>query len=190
MPGQPSVGLEGIGAWHNRMVRAVEGDWNPLLDFPARRREAWEFMLSGGCAYDYLDYAVATGDPGGEGGVEFPDGQYYDGRTMRVWLRNLDTFLRTLDLPRMKPDKTLVRNPPRVARVSALASEDGSCALYLQGDGVGRLSLGLPAGTYTVSWYHPGEGVWGVPETLRSGGETTTLRLPPYREDIALRVVP
>jgi hypothetical protein len=246
MPGQPSVGLEAIGAWHNRIVQALVEEeaalaekhliavndptehvdvtpvsiltfhyrdwafpglekwanagkmlsfdetlsgvvnWNPLLDFPARRREAWEYMLSGGGGYDYLDFTVATGDPRGEGQVEFPDGQYYDGRTMRDYLRHLNTFLDGLDLAGMKPDKSLVRNPPRTAKVSALTAGDGSCAVYVQGDGVGRLALGLCAGEYAVDWFHPSDGLRTAEGHVVSRGETTTLPVPQYREDIAL----
>ncbi len=247
-PGQPSLGLAAIGAWHNRIIAAfLEAEatlperhliavcdptehvdltsvsvlnfhyrewafpglekwrssgkalcfdetltgvvsWNAPLDFAARRREAWEYMLSGGSGYDYLDLTVTTGDPDGCGAVEFPDGQHYDGETMREYLRHLNGFLRSLDLPHMRPGGPPLLNAPRTAGVRMMGSEDGSCALYLQGDGVGRLTMVVPAGEYEADWYDPRTGAWGARERLSSRGEATQLRVPRYQDDIALRV--
>lgn len=164
--------------------------WNAPLDFPARRKEAWEFMFRGGSAYDYLDVTVATDDPIGTGQALFPDGQYYDGERMRLYLKYLNDFLNGLDLVRMKPDNSILKNPPRTATVNALAGNGGACALYLNGDGIRYLTVKVPVGHYHVEWFHPRLGRVETGVKIAADGGDTRLELPPYEEDLALRMTP
>lgn len=161
--------------------------WNAPLDFAARRKEAWEFMFQGGSVYDYLDVTVATDDPTGTGKAAFPDGQSYDGERMRLYLKYLNDFLHGLDLVRMQPDDSILKNPPRTAAVHALAG-NGSYALYLNGDGIRYLTVTVPAGRYRAAWFNPRSGGVEAAMEIAADGGDVRLELPPYEEDLALRM--
>ena len=186
-----SKGLEGF--WDRNCAIAFDETltgivgWNKPMDFEARRREAWEFVMKGCGVYDYLDFTIATDDPGGIGDALFPGGQRFNGETMRLYLMHLNDFMSGLDFVRMKPDASVIRGRYSAASVYALAEKGGSCAVYIDGCSVKSLELLLPEGTYTAEWFDPRTG-----KRTRAGGVSggnLSLEVPLYGPDIALALV-
>src|SRR5208282_5362348 len=80
------------------------------------RRQAWNFMLSGGSVFDSLDYSFSTGrEDGTDTGPNGPGG---GSPALRQQLRILSEFLRNLPLEDLEPDKRVVK---RAAGVYARA---------------------------------------------------------------------
>ncbi len=51
-------------------------------------------------------------------------------------------------------------------------------------------TITLPGGSYLMQWYFPKEGVWfGKPSALKHKGGNYTFVPPPYKTDIALKVI-
>ena len=95
------------------------------------RRQAWNFMLSGGGGFNNLDYSFSVGhedgsdtEPNGPGGGSF---------ALRRQLRILSQFLNGLPLADMAPDTRAVKHAGTYARV--LSSPQGEYAVYFDGDG-------------------------------------------------------
>ena len=57
------------------------------------RLEAWETMLSGGVAFDHLDWSFTPQDPKGAGSAPIGDGRKLDGRPLRAQLAALAALL-------------------------------------------------------------------------------------------------
>jgi hypothetical protein len=146
------------------------------------RRQAWEFLLSGGTAFDHLDYSFAVGHEDGTAKNEAPGG---GSPALRRQLGFLRRFLEALDLVALGPDEAVVRSAPG-AHVTAASSRSRQYALYVRGDGDTALSLELPAGDWRAEWHDTHTG--GRVETLpfRHGGGRHELRSPKYEGDIAL----
>jgi hypothetical protein len=149
------------------------------------RRQAWEFLLSGGAVFSHLDYSFAVGHENGTASYPAPGG---GSPALRRQLGVLKTFLMGFDLPRLSPRPDLVVAAPG-AYVRCLADPGTSYALYMAGDGDTPLTLDLPAGRYRAEWVDVLTG--GVVETrnLDHDGARATLHSPPYDTDVALRVL-
>jgi hypothetical protein len=146
------------------------------------RRQAWEFLLSGGTAFDHLDYSFAVGHEDGTAKNEAPGG---GSPALRRQLGFLRRFLEALDLVDLGPDEAVVRSAPG-AHVTAASSRSRQYALYVRGDGDTVLSLELPAGDWRVEWSDTRTGGRVETQTLRHGGGRRELRSPKYQGDIAL----
>lgn len=151
----------------------------------AYRRQAWNFMLSGGSAFDALDYSFSVGhedgtdtEPNGPGGgsVEF-----------RRQLGILAKFLASFPLAAMKPDAGVVVHAEG-ATARALSANGKQYAIYLDGMGPSRVTLRLAAGSYTVEWLDPKTGVTTGAETVVSRGGDVSIGSPEFANGIALRL--
>jgi hypothetical protein len=156
------------------------------------RREAWEFLLSGGSLYNNLDYSFTVAHPNGTAEVKDPT-PGGGGPALRSQLAILRRFLSGLDFLHMKPRPDLIAGSrlPDKARAYALA-KSGQVAVYIGGGAKATLKLTLPAGSYRFEWIDTKTG-----EPVKTGtfaaegrpGGTIQLDSPEYAEDIALKVV-
>ena len=98
--------------------KAISYDETGFLgrDDDAYRRQAWNFMLSGGSVFDSLDYSFT---PGHEDGTDLePNGPGGGSPALRGQLRVLQNFLQSLSLVDLRPDtRTLRHGSGVVARV-------------------------------------------------------------------------
>ena len=149
------------------------------------RRQAWEFLLAGGTAFDHLDYSFAVGQEDGTAKNDAPGG---GSPALRAQLGFLRRFLEALDLVALAPDDAVVRSSPG-AHASAASAGRRQYAFYLRGDGDTVLGLELPAGEWRAEWHDPRTGGRVETATFRHDGGRRELKSPRYEGDIALRLV-
>jgi hypothetical protein len=149
------------------------------------RRQAWEFLLSGGAIFSHLDYSFAVGHEDGTASYPAPGG---GSAALRRQLGLLREFLMGFDLPKLRPRRDLVVTAPG-AFARCLADVGSAYALYVAGDGHTTLSLELPRGSYRAEWLDVLTGDVEQMQELSHAGGVATLASPPYRGDIALRVL-
>jgi hypothetical protein len=70
-----------------------------------------------------------------------------------------------------------------------LAEPGRAYAIYVKGDGVKRLALDLPAGSYRAEWINTKTGRVDKTESVAHGARPCTLTAPTYTDDIALRIL-
>ena len=94
------------------------------------RRQAWNFLFSGGGLFNSLDYSFTVGH---EDGTDVTNKAPGGGSpTLRQQLKVLSGFLHSFDLSKLRPDRDFVQHSPGVvARV--LSSPGQAYALYLEG---------------------------------------------------------
>ena len=106
------------------------------------RRQAWQFMLSGGGLFNSLDYSFFVGHEDGSGENSAPGG---GSKTLRFQLKVLSEFLHGFDLPKLNPDLSCVKSSPGLISF-VLSDQNGACAVYLRAIGTEHSSLLLEAG--------------------------------------------
>jgi hypothetical protein len=148
------------------------------------RRQAWEFLLSGGSVFSHLDYSFAVGDEDGTASSPAPGG---GSPALRRQLGVLKAFLAGFDLPALAPRPDLVVAAPG-AYVRCLAAPGSAYALYVAGDGDTTLTLDLPVGRYRAEWVDVLTGAVVESSALDRQGGPASLHSPAYDTDIALRL--
>lgn len=148
------------------------------------RRQAWNFIFSGGGLFNHLDYSFTTGrEDGTDTANQAPGG---GSPALRRHLRGLSQFIHGFDLAQLRPDPALVTHSPGVV-TRALSQPGAAHALYLQGRGPTTLTLALAAGTWLVEWISIEDGTVVQPATIRSDGTPVVLASPSFGDAIALR---
>jgi hypothetical protein len=151
----------------------------------AYRRQAWNFMLSGGSIFDALDYSFS---PGHEDGADLqPNGPGGGSPTFRHQLKILREFLDQFSILMLRPDTTTVKHATAVV-AHALSNPGLEYAIYLDGNGPAELTLTLPAGNYRAEWFNTKTGAIDKSENFYQAGATKILMSPPFENGIALRV--
>lgn len=106
------------------------------------RRQAWNFLFSGGGLFNSLNYSFTVGhEDGTDVTNRVPGG---GSPTPRKQLKVLSDFLHSFDLATLRPDGDFVKQSPGVA-ARVLSSPDQAYALYLEGRSPVELWLDLPA---------------------------------------------
>ncbi|MCC6364461.1 MAG: cellulase family glycosylhydrolase [Bryobacterales bacterium] len=187
----------------SRAIGLDETGFDGTLDF-IYRIQAWDFLLAGGAHYNNLDYSFTTGHE--DGTFPVPGTQPGGGSpTLRKQLGILHDFLSRFDFVRMKPDPTLIQSGvPEGASAGVLSEPGRAYAVYLQhgrlmsdyrprylvrtGRQQATLTLQLPPGSYTATWWDPRSGRTEHSESFSHTGSGKALTSPAYTEDIALEV--
>ena len=156
-------------------------------DFPYRR-EAWEFMLSGGGLFDHLDFSFTTSSENGTASQSAPGG---GGVAIRRQLGVLRGMLEGLPLTSLVPQTNFVAGGvPAGGAARAMGVTGAAYAVYLRGGSHANLVFNLPSGTYSGQWIDTKTGaVAGTVTDFTHTGGQRTLVSPTYSEDIALRIV-
>jgi hypothetical protein len=151
----------------------------------AYRRQAWNFMLSGGSVFDSLDYSFT---PGHEDGTDLePNGPGGGSPTLRRQLHVLRDFLQALSLVDLRPDVQTVKHASGVtARTLSIPGRE--YGIYLDGSGPSDMRLDLPAGQYAGEWVNVRTGTIEKSETFRHAGGDKVLQAPNFQNGIALRL--
>lgn len=154
-------------------------------DDAAYRREAWNFMLSGGGTFDGLDYSFSVGHE--DGSDTAPNGPGGGSPALRQQLGVLSKFVQSLPLAEMAPDyKTVKDAGGTYARVLSVTGE--VYAIYLDGSGPANLTLNLPPGSYSADWVDSESGAGSKAERFQHKGGEKLLQSPPFKNGIALKL--
>jgi hypothetical protein len=181
----------GVNYGLNRVIGFDETGFKGTGD-AVYRTDGWEFLLAGGGVYNHLDYSFTTAHP--KGTFAFPPTTPGGGGpALRAQLAVLKRFIERFEFVKMAPANGVVRegDAPAGTTVRVLAEEGRQYAVYVRGDGAARLALSVPAGRYRATWLHPRTGAEEKPQSVERTADAGDLRLavPPYREDVALRLV-
>jgi hypothetical protein len=152
----------------------------------AYRRQAWNFMLSGGSTFDSLDYSFSTDHPNGT--ETAPNGPGGGTPAFRKQLAILQRFVQALPLANIRPDPDVVIHAEGVTPHALSSASKGVYAVYLDGNGPSRLELRLPAGAYKGEWIDTVSGASTEIPAFKSAGGTLSLPSPAFTNGIALRL--
>jgi hypothetical protein len=173
--------------WNYGLGKPIAYDETGFLgrDDGPYRRQAWNFMLSGGSVFDALDYSFSPGHA--DGTDTEPNGPGGGSPAFRSQLHVLIRFLQSFDLVNLRPDfETVKHSTGTIARV--LSDPGREYAIYFDGDGPTEVTLSLPAGRYAASWINVATGTTEQPEEIQSTGHVETLESPAFVNGIALRL--
>ncbi len=167
--------------------KAISYDETGFLgrDDDAYRRQAWNFMLSGGSIFDGLDYSFTTGHE--DGSYSEPNGPGGGSPALRAQLRVLSNFLKSFSLVNLRPDSRAVKFAPGVA-ARVLSNPGKQYAIYLDGNGPTELTMTLPPGNYSAEWVSVSSGSIEQREAFRHKGGEKILSSPAFQSGIALRL--
>ena len=108
-------------------------------------RQAWNFMMAGGSAFDALDYSFSVGHEDGSDAA--PNGPGGGSATLRRELGILSKFLNGLPLADLTPDRRVVKHAAG-GYARALSTPNSEYAIYFDGDGPLEVTLILVPGNY------------------------------------------
>ncbi|HMV48579.1 MAG TPA: hypothetical protein PKA34_17260 [Blastocatellia bacterium] len=150
------------------------------------RRQAWNFVMSGGGLFNCLDYSFSVGrEDGTDTANKAPGG---GSPALRGQLRVLSSFVHGFDLALMRPDPNVVlASPGTVTR--ALSAPGKAYAIYLEGRAPAKLSLDVPRGKWRAEWINPLDGAVLHSETRIHNGGALNLTLEKFDSAVALRLV-
>ncbi len=127
------------------------------------RRQAWQFMLSGGGLFNNLDYSFFTGHEDGLGENNAPGG---GSKTLRRQLSILSEFLHGFELEKLYPNPSCIKSSPGLIPY-VLSDKSNAYAVFLRAVGTGNTTLELKTGdgnyqvmilnTITGSYAKPGK---------------------------------
>ena len=167
--------------------KAISYDETGFLgrDDDAYRRQAWNFMLSGGSIFDGLDYSFTNGHE--DGSFAEQNGPGGGSSALRHQLRVLSDFLQSFSLVDLRPDtRTVKHSAGAIAR--ALSNPGKQYAIYLDGNGPAELTLELPRGQYSCEWVNAKTGTIEQLEGFLHEGGNKVLTSPAFQNGIALRL--
>jgi hypothetical protein len=149
------------------------------------RQQAWELFLSGASVFNHLDYSFSVGHEDGlDTENKAPGGGSAD---FRKSLKVLGSFLRSFDLPHMKPDLESVKNAPGVS-TRTLSDGQNLFAIYCRGRGPTSLLIELPQGSWKADWIDPVKGDVLASERFTHRHGLRPLPSPNFQNEIALRL--
>lgn len=148
------------------------------------RRQAWNFMLSGGGVFGALDYSFTTGHEDGTDAA--PNGPGGGSPAFRQQLGFLRDFLKRLPLRELAVDSQVVKHAGGT-RPRAL-SNHRVYAIYLDGNGPAEVVLDLPSGDYSGEWLDTKTGKRESIESFSHAGGEKEIQSPDFQNGIALRL--
>jgi hypothetical protein len=173
--------------WNEGLGKAIAYDETGFLgrDDAVYLRQAWNFLLSGGGAFDALDYSFS---PGHEDGTDAaPNGPGGGSPELRRELSVLSQFINGLPLEHMQMDSDVVVSAPGVV-THALGWTGEIYAIYFDGHGPVTAELALPAGDYTAVWVAvQDESVVGQQDVAATGA-AISIASPGFDQGIVLLV--
>jgi hypothetical protein len=171
-------------AWNYGLGKAIGYDETGFLgrDDEGYRRQAWNFMLSGGSTFDALDYSFSPGHE--DGSDDAPNGPGGGSAALRRQLHILREFLESLPLSQLRPDTQTVTHAGG-AKIHALSNPGHDYGIYFDGNGPVEVVFSLPPGEYECSWLNPKTG-----DVQKMGHFFGGQRLmsPAFQNGIALRL--
>jgi hypothetical protein len=180
---EPEPILENSGI--DAVLSLDETGFMPHSDF-IYRRQAWNFILSGGGLYNNLDYSFTVGTEDGTFQIDQPT-PGWGGVAYREQLKILKGFIESMDFIKMSPDNNVISGEkPEYTRI--LSEPGKQYAIYIYGKSPSVLTVEIPDGSYSVEWIDPVKGQIDR-QTLKSRSGRLEINLPGFGEDIALKIL-
>ena len=112
------------------------------------RRQAWQFMLSGGGLFNNLDYSFSVENEDGKGTYKAPGG---GSTALRAQLKILADFLDTFRLEKLYPNYTSTLAAPGLITYT-LSDKSNAFAIFVRATGTTRstLTIAVDTGSYSV----------------------------------------
>ncbi|MGE5426505.1 MAG: hypothetical protein ACM3O8_01340, partial [Methylococcaceae bacterium] len=172
----------------NKVIGNNETGFNGTKD-STYRKQAWEFILTGGGLFNNLDYSFTTDHE--DGTFQYPATQPGGGSVAyRRQLSYLKKFMDSFNFVAMKPDTTVYAGGLTVKNKLIVLSQPGKqYAMYLMDGKQVNPEIQLPKGNYSLEWINPLNGKIEKREKLRHAGGKVRLASPMFKEDIALKMV-
>jgi hypothetical protein len=174
-------------SWNYGLNKPISYDETGFMgrDDDSYRRQAWNFIMSGGSIFDALDYSFS---PGHEDGTDQePNGPGGGSAALRRQLHILNDFLQSFSLADLHPDvQTVTHSGGMIARV--LSNRGQEYGIYFDGDGPAKVAFDLPAGHYSGAWVNVRTGITERSEDIRATGQEMILQSPEFENGIALRL--
>ena len=150
------------------------------------RRQAWQFMLSGGGLFNNLDYTFFPGAEDGSGENNAPGG---GGKSLRQQLQVLSEFVHGFSLEKLSPNSHCVISSPGLIPY-VLSDGDTTFAIYIRAIGTqsSQLHLATAPGTYEVWTLNPLTGSRSTPSILSAKEGTLILDLDLPEGELALKI--
>ena len=171
--------------WNYGLGKAIAYDETGFIgrDDDAYRRQAWNFMLSGGSTFDHLDYSFSVGhEDGSDTEANGPGG---GSTALRQQLKILRDFLNSFALVDLHPDLAVVKRASGVA-AHALSNPGHEYAVYFDGNGPSEVTLDLPAGHYRAAWINVKTGAREHAEDFQHAGGDKIVESPAFDHGMAL----
>lgn len=153
------------------------------------RKRAWVALLSGS-HYDEIDFSIQIGKETGT-----PESSNH----LRKWFKILSEFFAAIDYLHAAPAPAWIGRLPNHVKASTFVVKNKDYVAYLAdareatdrtaGEPiVGKIELSLPPGPFRVRYFSPVDGTY-FGEFMLAGGKPSSIDLPPFRHDIAIRAV-
>lgn len=150
------------------------------------RRQAWQFMLSGGGLFNNLDYSFFAGHEDGLGINNAPGG---GSEKLRRQLKILSDFLHSFELEKLHPNPSCIVSSPGLIPY-VLSDMNNSYAVYLRAVGTknAKLQLKTGEGNFRVQNLNTLSGSWSEPETIRSNDGILEIETGIPEGELALKI--
>jgi hypothetical protein len=150
------------------------------------RRQAWQFMLSGGGLFNSLDYSFFVGHEDGLGENQAPGG---GSKTLRFQLKILSDFLHGFALEKLHPNLSCVRSSPGLIPF-VLSDQNGAYAVYLRAIGTEHSSLLLETGdgNFLVQILNTITGSYSKPLIITSRDDVLTIDVEIPDGELAIKI--
>jgi hypothetical protein len=150
------------------------------------RRQAWQFMLSGGGLFNHLDYSFFVGSEDGRGENQAPGG---GSPALRSQLRILSEFLHDFDLPKLQPNAGCIVSSPGLIPF-VLSDKNQSYAIFVRAIGTEEAILSLETGTgsYEVQTLNTLTGSYSDPLRIKADDVVLHVELEIPEGELALKI--
>ena len=175
--------------WNRGFHRVIGYDESGFAgrDDHTYRRQAWNFIMSGGGLFNHLDDSFHVGAEDGSGTKnEAPGG---GSPTLRNQLRILSEFVHHFKLASLNPDHDVVTHSPGVV-TRTLSTPGQYYLIYLEGRSPTTLHLSLPSGPWRSEWINVLTGAIVHRTTHPADSALSPLATPAFTGEIALRIFP
>lgn len=150
------------------------------------RRQAWQFILSGGALFNNLDYSFYVGYEDGSGVNSAPGG---GSNTLRFQLKVLSEFIHGFELENLYPEQSSVLHSPGLIPF-VLSDHNGTYAVFLRATGTVNSSLLLETGdgSFQVQSLNTITGSYSEPVLISAIDGMLTLDIDIPQGELALKI--
>ena len=151
------------------------------------RRQAWQFMLSGGGLFNNLDYSFYVGQETGLGENKAPGG---GSKTLRSQLKTLSEFLHGFNLEKLHPAYGLALDAPGLIPY-IMSEENTAYAIFLRAVGTEKttFSMKIHDGNYSVQTLNTITGKYVEPMNLTATGGVLQIDVEIPDGELALKIL-